>query len=77
MALLLVALLSLSGGLCQSITGFGSAIIMMMLMPELFPINTAAGITVLTRKAKTMTNLYFQKYIKGGSSLHKFFLLQV
>lgn len=45
--LILVLLLSAAGGLCQSVTGFGSAIIMMTLLPELFFVNVAAGITTL------------------------------
>ena len=42
-----ILILSMAGGLCQSVTGFGSAIIMMTLMPELLPIHIAAGVTTI------------------------------
>lgn len=45
MTLVCLLLLAFAGSFCQAITGFGGTIIMMTLMPSLYPFNAAAGIT--------------------------------
>jgi uncharacterized membrane protein YfcA len=55
MTWLLVVLPALLAGLVQGLTGFGAAIIMMIFLPQLLPINQSAGVAGLIMFASVVT----------------------
>lgn len=60
-----ISLAALCGGILQGVTGFGAGIVMMMVLPSLFPLNQAAGVSCAIAIVLSLTMfLRYRKHIQ-------------
>ncbi len=60
-----IAFIALCAGILQGVTGFGAGIVMMMVLPSLFPLNQAAGVSCAIAIVLSLSMFWrYRKYIE-------------
>lgn len=60
-----IGLIALCGGILQGVTGFGAGIVMMMVLPSLFPLNQAAGVSCAIAIVLSLSMFWrYRRYIQ-------------